>query len=138
MLRLGALLPKLAISSVSQEQILALISYALSFTGSKDLFCQKLSLLTLKLTWRVNKGSYLQTGALLTMTQTPSFSQGLSGQRAGTSGSPGWLVLPVVVDAVVVVVVAVPLGGLVVAVGPGPGLVVLALVVVTRGGGVLG
>lgn len=91
----------------------------------------------------MNRGSYLHTGALFTMTQTPSFSQGLSEQKAGTCGSPGWVVLPVVlvVDAVVVdavVVVLVPLGGLVAAVGRGPGLVVLALVVVTRGGRLLG
>lgn len=79
---------------------------------------------------RVNRGSYLHTGALFTITQTPSFSQGLSGQKASTSGSSGWVMLLVVV----VVVLSVS----VVAVGPGPGLVVLALVVVTTVGGTLG
>lgn len=80
----------------------------------------------------MNKGSYLHTGALFTITQTPSFSQGFSGQKTGASGSSGW----VVVEAGVVL--SVPGRGLLVAVGPGPGLVVLAVVVVTTGGGMLG
>lgn len=78
----------------------------------------------------MTRGSYLHTGALFTITQTPSFSQGLSGQKASTSGSSGWVMLLVVV----VVVLSVS----VVAVGPGPGLVVLALVVITTLGGTLG
>lgn len=82
---------------------------------------------------RVTRGSYLHTGALFTITQTPSFSQGLSGQKASTPGSSGWVML-----LVVVVVVVVVLSVSVVAVGPGPGLVVLALVVVTTLGGTLG
>lgn len=80
----------------------------------------------------MTRGSYLHTGALFTITQTPSFSQGLSGQKASTSGSSGWVMLLVVVVDVVVLSVSV------VAVGPGPGLVVLALVVVTTLGGTLG
>lgn len=84
----------------------------------------------------MNKGSYLHTGVVFTITQTPSFSQGLSGQNTGTSGSGGWVALPVVGDAVVGDAVVVPEGGLLVAIGPG--LVVLALVVVTTGGGTLG
>lgn len=76
----------------------------------------------------MNKSSYLHTGALSTRTQTPSFSQWLSGQEFGTSGSSVRVTEVVVVGVVVVVDLVV---GLVVEVVVEVGLMVLALDVFT-------
>ena len=74
----------------------------------------------------MNKGSYLHSGPLSTIMQTPSFSQGLSGQESGTSISGSSVRGTEAVVTGLVVVVGL-MGDLVVAEVLKVGLMVLAL-----------